>query len=149
MCVFRCSDRIRCLGNKVTLTLLQHFRTKYLCLSDWFLALEQKDILVHFLRHLDTIGNCQRPVFLNICIKQPTCESLSSIGRRSCKITMKEKKNTCHTKLCVFRCLISKPQILNLKSRTRKLRHFKGSRFSQCFKPSTSPHNSLPSEVLS
>ena len=27
------------------------------------------------------------------------------------------KKHPCHTKLCTFRCLISRPQILNLKSR--------------------------------
>ena len=39
-------------------------------------------------------------VYLKICIKQ-TCENLSSIGRRSCEIIMKEK-HPCHTKLCVF-----------------------------------------------
>ena len=53
---------------------------------------------------------------LNICIKYKTCENLSLIGRLSCEITMKEKKQPCHTKLCAFRCLISRPQILNLRS---------------------------------
>ena len=63
---------------------------------------------------------------------------MSSIGGRSCEIIMKEKR-PCHTKLCDFRCLISRPQILNLRSQnqireklllSRKLRYFRGSRFS-------------------
>ena len=37
------------------------------------------------------------------------CENLSSIGRRSCEIIMKEKKHPHHTTLFAFRsCLISK-----------------------------------------
>ena len=81
------------------------------------------------LKTLDTIGNCQRPVLLTWCIATYAT------------------KHPCHTKLCAFRCLISRPQILNLKSqnqihgkllRSRKLRHFRGSRFSQCFIPSSS-----------
>ena len=32
---------------------------------------------------------------------------------------MKEKKHPCHTKLCAFRWLISRPQILNLRSRNQ------------------------------
>ena len=64
-----------------------------------------------------------------ICIEK----KMSWIGLRSCEITMKEKK-PCHTKLCAFRCLISRPQILNLRSRnqirgnvllSQKLRHFR------------------------
>ena len=52
------------------------------------------------------------------------------------------KKHPCHTKLCAFRCLISRPHVLNLRSRNQirgnlllspKLRHFRGSRFSHCF----------------
>ena len=35
-----------------------------------------------------------------------------NIGRRCCEIIMKEK-NTCHTKFCAFRCLISRPQKSN------------------------------------
>ena len=74
---------------------------------------------------------------------------MSSIGHRTCEIMMKEKNHPCHMKLCAFRWLISRPQILNLRSRnqirgklllSRKLRHFRWSRFSQCFIPSTSPH---------
>ena len=68
-----------------------------------------------------------------------------------------KKKKSCHTKLCAFRCLISRPQFLNLRSPNQirgklllswKLRHFRVSRFSQCFILPTSPHYSLPSEVL-
>ena len=56
-----------------------------------------------------------------------------------------------HTKLCAFRCLILIPQILNLRSRnqilgklyrSQKLHYFRGSRFSQCFILSTTPHYS-------
>ena len=32
---------------------------------------------------------------------------------------MKEKKHPCHTKLCAFRWLISRPQVLNLRSRNQ------------------------------
>ena len=96
---------------------------------------------------------------LNMYIKYKTCDNLSSIGCRSWEITMKEKekKRPCHTQLCAFRCLISRPQILNLRSRnqirgklllSRKLCYFRGSRFSQCFILSTAPHYSLPNEVL-
>ena len=47
---------------------------------------------------------------------------LSSIGRRSCEIIMKEKtplSHHGHTKLCAFICLISRPQILNLRYRNQ------------------------------
>ena len=89
-------------------------------------------------------------VYLNICIKQQTCENWSSIGRWSCKITMKEK-----TALVTPSCVLSDAwyqdlkRILNLSSRnqihvklilSRKLPHFRGSRFSQCFILSTSSH---------
>ena len=67
------------------------------------------------------------------------------------------QKHPCHTKLCEFRWLISRPQVLNLRSRnqihgklllSQKLWLFRGSRFSQCFIPSTSPHYSSPRKVL-
>ena len=47
---------------------------------------------------------------------------------------MKEKTLLYHTELCAFRCLISRPQVLNLRSRnqirgklliSRKLPHFR------------------------
>ena len=61
--------------------------------------LKQKNCL----KTLNTIGNGQRLVF-SLAVsqhihKEQTCENLSSIGRRSCKIIMKEK-HACHTKLC-------------------------------------------------
>ena len=51
-----------------------------------------------------------------------------------------QEKHPGHTKLCAFRCLILRPQILNLRSRnqihglllSRTLRNFRGSRFSLC-----------------
>ena len=69
---------------------------------------------------------------------------------------MKEKTH-CHKKLCAFRCFISRPQILILRSLnqirgklllSRKLRHFSGSLFSQCFKLPTATHYSLPSNFV-
>ena len=39
-------------------------------------------------------------VYLNICIKQHTCENLSSIGHRSCEIIMKEKTPLPHKVVC-------------------------------------------------
>ena len=67
---------------------------------------------------------------------------LSSIGRRSCKIVTKEK-NTLVTQSCLLSdALFSRPNIINLRSRDqirvklllfRKLRHFRGSVFSQYF----------------
>ena len=45
-----------------------------------------------FLKTLGTIGNCQRPVFsLGVSQHMHNITNLSSIGRQSCKITMKEK----------------------------------------------------------
>ena len=67
---------------------------------------------------------------------------------------MKEKKQLVTRSCVLFRCLIWRPQILNLRSwnqicrkllLSRELRHFRGSRFSQCFILSLSPHYSLPS----
>ena len=39
-------------------------------------------------------------VYLNIYIKQPTCENFSSIGRRTCEILMKEKTPLSHEVVC-------------------------------------------------
>ena len=67
------------------------------------------------------------------------------------------EKHPCHTKLCAFRWLISRPQVLNLRSRnqipgklllSRKLWHFRRRRFSQCSLPSTSPHYSSSRKVV-
>ena len=113
------------------------------------------------LKTLDTIGNCQRPVF-SLGVSQHM-HKITNLWKFELDWSSKlrdnyeRKKHPCHTKLCAFRCLISRPQILNLRSQnqirgklllSRKLRHFRGSRFSQCFILSTSPHYSLPSKVL-
>ena len=109
----------------------------------------------------DTIGNCQRPVF-SLGVSQHM-HKITNLWKfeldwsSELRDNYERKKLTCHTKLCAFRCSISRPQILNLRSRNQirgellhswKLRHFRGSHFSQCFILSTSPHYSLPSEVL-
>ena len=103
----------------------------------------------------NTIGNCQRLAFtVGVSQHMHKITNLSSIGHRTCEIIMIKNK---HTKLCAVRWLISRPQVLNLRSRnqirgklllSRKLCHFRGSRFSRCFIPSTSPHYSLPRKVL-
>ena len=46
------------------------------------------------LKTVDTIGNCHRPVFslgVSQHLHKTRCENLSSIGRQSCEIIMKEK----------------------------------------------------------
>ena len=75
---------------------------------------------------VDTIGNCQSLVF-TVGVSQhmhniTNLWILSSIDRRICEILMKEKtplSHNGHTKLRAFRCLISTPQILNLRSRNQ------------------------------
>ena len=111
------------------------------------------------LKSVDTNGNCQR---LAVSVSQYMRE-ITNLWKfelnRSSKLgdNNERKKHPCHTKLCAFRWLISRPQVLNLRSRnqirgksllSRKLWHFSGSRFSQCFIPSTSPHYSSPRKVL-
>ena len=113
------------------------------------------------LKAVDTIGNCQRLAF-TVGVSQHM-HKITNLWKfelnRSSKLrdNNERKKHPCHKKLCAFRWLISKPQVLNLRSRnqirgkillSRKLWHFRGSRFSQCFIPSTSPHYSSPSKVL-
>ena len=114
------------------------------------------------LKPVDTIGNnCQRPVF-SLCVSQHI-HKITNLWKFELDWSLElrdnyeRKKHPCHTKLCAFRCLILRPQTLNLRSRKQirgklllswKLCHFRGSCFSQCFTLSTSPRYSLPSEVL-
>ena len=106
----------------------------------------------------DTIGNCQRPVFsLGVSQYKHKITNLWKFEldwSSELRDNNERKKHPCHTKLC-FQML--DPQVLNLRSRnqisgklllSRKLHHFRGSRFLHCFIPSTSPHYSLPSDVL-
>ena len=55
---------------------------------------------------------------------------------------MRSQKSRLVKKLCAFRCLIARPQILNLRSQnqihgklhlSQKLRYFRGSQFSQLY----------------
>ena len=67
-----------------------------------YIHLKIKNSNYYVLKTLDTIGNCQRPVF-SLCVSQhmhkmtkQTCANLSSIGRRSCKISKeKNESNSC------------------------------------------------------
>ena len=107
------------------------------------------------LKTMDTIGNCRRPVFsLGVSQHMHNITNLWKFElNRSSKLRdiNERKKHPCHTKLFAFWCLISRPQILNLRSQnqirgklllSRKLRHFRVSCFSQCFILSTSPRYS-------
>ena len=110
------------------------------------------------LKTLVTICNCQRLVFtVGVSEHMHKITNLWKFElNRSSKLQdnngKKKKKNPSHTKLCAFRCLISRPQILNqIRGKlllSRKLFYFRGRRFSQCFILSTSPHYSLPRKVL-
>ena len=61
------------------------------------------------LKALDTIGNCQSPVFsLGVSHhmhKINTCENLGSIGHRKLQDINEGKKHPFYTNLCAFRCL--------------------------------------------
>ena len=94
--------------------------------------------------------------YLNICINLKNWKFELNWSSKL-RYNNERKNHPCYTKLCAFRCLISRPQILNLRSRNQnrgklllswKLRYFRGSHFSQCFILSTSPHYPLPSKVL-
>ena len=95
---------------------------------------------------LDTFGSCQRPVS-PLSVSQHVHYSQNNksvkiwtLGRRSYEIIMEEKTPLSHEVVCFTKCLISGPQNLILKSRNqirgklllfRKLRYFRGSRFSK------------------
>ena len=119
----------------------------------WFFLNYQRYALP--LKTLDTVGNCQRLVFTVGASEH--MHKITNLWKFELNWSLKlwdineRNKHPCHTKLCAFRCLISRPQILNRRSLNQicgklllfqKLRHFRGSCFSQCFILSTSPHYS-------
>ena len=119
------------------------FSLSTMCLTDYVYFCKVSFFLV---KAMDTIGNCQRPVFsLGVSQHMHKMTNLWKFElNRSSKLrdNNERKKHPCDTKLCAFRCLISRPQNLSLRSRnqihgklllSRKLRHFRGSRFSHCF----------------
>ena len=113
------------------------------------------------LKALDTIGNCQRPVF-SLGVSQHFKQKITNLWKFDLNWSLKfrDNKHLCRTKLCAFRCLISVPQNLILRSRnqiqifswklllSQKLRYFRGSRFSQCFILSTASHWLLQSKFF-
>ena len=139
------------LGGTCSCSSWQFLTRKYRFTVPWFYIVQQNV----YTKTLDTIGNCQIPVF-SLTVSQQMLE-ISNLRKFELIWSSKfwdnneRKKHPCHTKLCALRCLISRPQILNLRSRnqicgklrlSRKLRHFRGSRFSQCVMLPTSPHYS-------
>ena len=79
--------------------------------------------------------------YCNVLINHDCSKPVSSIGRRNCEITVKEKTPLSHEVVC-FQMLdfeTSKPYSDVLKSNmgklllSQKLRHFRGSCISQCF----------------
>ena len=99
--------------NKTTGLVVQYFFIPFFYPLAWRLYWKMStppSWICHFrsyLKTLDTIGNCQRPVFslgvsqhINAFIKLQTCENLSSIGRRICKTIMKEKTPLSHEVVC-------------------------------------------------
>ena len=91
-----------------------------------------KKVSVSLIKIVDTIGNCQRPVF-SLCVsqhmhKKQTCENLSSIGGQSCEIWMKTK-HTCQTKLFAFRVLDFETS--SSKSEVSKSNSWKTTSFSE------------------
>ena len=105
------------------------------------------------LKTVDTIGNCQRPVFsLGVSQHMHKITNLWKFElNRSSKLrdNYERRKNILVTRIVCFQVLDFRPEILNLRSwnqirgkllLSRKLHYFRGSRFSQCFILSTSPH---------
>ena len=75
------------------------------------------------LKTLDTIGNCQRSVF-SLGVSQHV-HKITNLWKfeldwsSELRDNYERQKHPSHTKLCAFRCLISRPQVLNLRSRNR------------------------------
>ena len=87
-----------------------------------YIVTSKKDVLfvsTKQLKDMDTIGKCQRPVFtLGVSPhmhKKQTCENMSSIGRQSYEIIMKEKTPLKHEVVCFqmldFEVSISKSEV--------------------------------------
>ena len=136
-------------------------------LFQYFLLIIMESLLLSIywfaipLKAVDTNGICQRLAFtVGVSQHKHKITNLWKFelnGSSNLRDNNERKKRPCHAKLCAFRWLISRPQVLNLRSWSQirgklrislKLCYFKGSRFSQCFLLSTSPHYSSPSKAL-
>ena len=140
------------------------FISSSLSLQRWQIPIHTSlELEKRILKTLDTIGNCQRPVF-SLGVSQHM-HKVTNVWKLELNWSSKlrdkdnnERKNTLVIRSCVrLWWLISGPQVLILRSRnqvrgklllSRKLRHFRGSRFSHSFILPTSPHYSLLSQVL-
>ena len=107
------------------------------------------------LKRMDTIGNCQRPVFsLGVAQhmhKQTNLWKFELNWLRSCEIIMEEKTPLSHKGVC-FQMLDLSIQIFYWEktsfSKTFFSCYFRGRRFSQCFILSTALHCLLPIKFL-
>ena len=69
---------------------------------------------------MDTIGNRQRLVFsLGVSQHMHKITNLNRSSKLGDINEKNQKKHPCHTKLCAFSRLISRPQILNLRSQNQ------------------------------
>ena len=111
-----------------------------------------------WLKAVDTIGNCQRPVF-SLVVSQHMHKIRNlwkfELNRSPTFQDNNERKNTHVTRSCVRLDswfwdlkLRSRNQIRRKLFLSRKVLHFRGSRFSQCFILATYPHYSLPNKVF-
>ena len=112
-----------------------------------------KCMSVFSLKAVDTFGNCQR-LASRVGVSQHMHKKTNKWKfefNRSSKLRDNNEK-----KILVTRSCVHLDQVLNLRSQnqirgnlllSRKLRHFRESRFSQCFIPSTSPYYSSPRQV--
>ena len=88
--------------------------------SCYFYCRPLLDLYSRRLKTLDTIGNCQRPVFTRGVSQH--MHKITNLWKFELNWSSKlrdnneRKKHHCHTKLCAFRWLISRPLILNLSS---------------------------------
>ena len=128
-----------------------HLQTRLYCKAEIMKTLKPK-----LWKTLDTFGNCPRPVF-SLVVSQHM-HKITNLWKFELNWSLKlqdktgRKKHPCHMKLSAFRCLISRPQNLILRSwnqiqiasgkllLSQKLHYFRKSCFSQRFIPSTSLH---------
>ena len=87
-----------------------------------FVCFVSQSEIMSFLKTVDTINNFQRPVFpLGVphSIHKVTNMRKFELNQSSkLRDNNEGKKHPCHT-LCAFRCLISRPQVLNLRSQNQ------------------------------
>ena len=120
-----------------------------------YVNLYPDDDVVHrtsfYLKIVDTIGNCQRPVF-SLGVSNHTHVHKINKFELNSSLKLRDNNGEKNTLVDTWSCVLSdarfRDHILNLRSRnqirgklllSRKLSYFRGNRFSQCFIPSKAP----------